>query len=47
MKVTENMEIPDAPSYEDEAIPVAPYGGDDDFGDGDADQDDVAMAEEN
>ncbi|KAG7542768.1 P-loop containing nucleoside triphosphate hydrolase [Arabidopsis thaliana x Arabidopsis arenosa] len=46
MKVTENMEIPDAPLYEDEAPPVVPYGGDDDFGDGDADQDDAAMAEE-
>jgi senataxin len=46
MKLTEDMEIPDAPLYEDESLPVAPYGGDDDFGDGDADQDDVAMAGE-
>lgn len=49
MKVTEkDMEIPDAPGNEDEALPVANYGGDDDndYGDGDADQDDAAFAQE-
>ncbi|KFK23045.1 hypothetical protein AALP_AAs62140U000200 [Arabis alpina] len=49
MKVTEDMEIPDAPVYDDEAVPVANYGGGDDhndYGDGDADQDDAAFAEE-
>lgn len=46
MKVSEDVEIPDALGVEDEAPPVANYGGDDDFGDGDADQDDAAFAEE-
>ncbi|CAH8316930.1 unnamed protein product [Eruca vesicaria subsp. sativa] len=47
MKVTEkDMDIPDAPGFEDEAPPVTNFGGDDDNDFGDGDQDDAAFAEE-
>ncbi|KAL0727825.1 hypothetical protein Bca4012_023918 [Brassica carinata] len=46
MKVTEDMDIPDGPGFEDEAPPVANFGGDDDNDFGDGDQDDAAFAEE-
>lgn len=46
MKVTEDMDIPDGPGFEDEAPPVANFGRDDDNDFGDGDQDDAAFAED-
>ncbi|XP_018471146.2 probable helicase MAGATAMA 3 [Raphanus sativus] len=47
MKVTEDMDIPDGPGFEDEAPPpVTNLGGDDDNDFGDGDQDDAAFAED-